>query len=176
MSEDQTFRAKTFLNVSKLMNNIEVPEEATHIRVTFDNVLSGGGNYKSSKSIRVLSVKAIKDRTVLKEYDMMDIFKIAEGINVWLNVGRQLNKYPLSMTGMLSKIEIDLKQKTFIDNTGREVKYNPLSCQQFKNGESLMNKLSEALKEKEQQYYHLIAENSTEAYVQDDVELNEDLI
>ncbi len=175
MSEEQTFRAKSFLNVSKLISNIDIPKETTHIRVAFDEVISGGGVYKNSKSIRILAVKAIKDSTVLKEYDMKDIFDIAEGINVWLNVGRQLNKCQLAST-KLSKIEIDLKQKSFIDNTGREVKYYPLTCHQFKNGESVLNQLTKALEEKEHEHFKLVSENSIEAYVEDDVEFNEDAI
>ena len=155
MSEDQTFRAKTFLNVSKLMNNIDVPEEATHIRVTFDNVLSGGGNYKSSKSIRVLSVKAIKDSTVLKEYDMMDIFKIAEGINVWLNVGRQMKEYKHALTKILHCLDIDLQQKTFINQKGETISYYPIQYVSVKEGDEsnrVMNRLEKELREKELEY------------------------
>lgn len=176
MSEDGPYRAKSFLRVRELIENLDIPEGATHIRVVFDNVFSGSGFYKNTKKVRVLSVKAIKDSTVLKEYDMLDIFKYAKGINVWLDVGKQLNKCHLALTKMLSKVEIDLKQKSFIDNNGREVKYYPLTCQQFPKGESLLNKLNKALEEKELQRFNTIAKNSIEAYVEDDDDFNEDAI
>ena len=154
------FRLKLFLPVSKLIKGLNalraLSSEATKIRVVFNDIFTAEkGTYKGQKNIKILSVKAMNGSTVLKNYDMIDIFKIADGINVWLNVGRQMKEYKHTLTKILHCIDIDLQQKTFINQKGETISYYPIQYVSVKEGDEsnrVMNRLEKELREKELEY------------------------
>ena len=166
-SEAQPFRAKTFFGISKLMKN----------RVVFDEFVSGIGKFKSNTSINVLAVKAInKEQKVIKVYDMSDICEIAEGVNVWLNAGKQLRKYPLKPE-LLSKIEINIHPKPGTDNQGKSFEYYPvINCCQFSKGEDIKEALHKELEEQEKDYKKRVQEASLEAYIEDAGPVDESMV
>ena len=175
----ESFRAKTFFGISKLMENLDIPEDATAIRVVFDDFVSGKGDYKNNTSINVLAVKAInKEQKIIKTYDMSDIMIIAEGINCWLNTGRQLRKYPLKAdTKLLSKIEIGIHTAIFTDNQGKKVEYHPIiTCCRFQKGDEIMKTLHKELEEKEQEYKDRVQSASLEAYIEDAGPVDESMV
>lgn len=155
------FRLKLFLPVSKLIKGLNalqaLSSEATKIRVVFNDIFTAekGTYYKGQKNIKILSVKAMNGSTVLKNYDMIDIFKIADGINVWLNVGRQMKEYKHTLTKILHCLDIDLQQKTFINQKGETISYYPIQYVSVKEGDEsnrVMNRLEKELREKELEY------------------------
>ena len=176
-SEAQTFRAKTFFGISKLMENLDIPEDATAIRVVFDDFVKGTGVYKNNTSINVLAVKAInKEQKIIKTYDMCDIMIIAEGINCWLNAGKQLRKYPLKPE-LLGKIEINIHPKPGTDNQGKRFEYYPVNnCCQFSKGEDIKEALHKELEEQEQEYKKRVQDASLEAYIEDAGPLDESMV
>ena len=176
-SEAQPFRAKTFFGISKLMKNLDIPEDAAAIRVVFDEFVSGIGKFKSNTSINVLAVKAInKEQKIIKTYDMSDICEIAEGVNVWLNAGKQLRKYPLKPE-LLSKIEINIHPKPGTDNQGKSFEYYPvINCCQFSKGEDIKEALHKELEEQEKDYKKRVQEASLEAYIEDAGPVDESMV
>ena len=164
------FRLKNFINVSKLIHGLNPSEDTTKIRIIFNDVFSVKGKYTTEMNIKVLSVKAMKNSTVLKVYDMMEIFEIAEGINVWLNVRKQLNKINFGSTKKLHCLDIDLEQKTFINQKGERISYYPIQYIKVKEcdvSNKLMNKLEKELEEKEVEY---VKANEKEEDFDDDID------
>ena len=149
---EQLYRLKSFINVSKLINGLVIPTEATKIRIVFNDEFSVKGRFTKEMNVRILLVKAMKDSSVLKVYDMMEIFEIAEGINVWLNVRKHLNKVNFGLTKKLHCLDIDLEQKTFINQKGERISYYPIQYVSVKEcdvSNKLMKKLEKELEEKE---------------------------
>ena len=151
------FRLKLFLPVSKLIKGLNTAKGTTKIRVVFNDIFTAekGTYYKGQKNIKILSVKAMNGSSVLKNYDMIDIFKIADGINVWLNVGRQMKEYKHTLTKILHCLDIDLQQKTFINQKGETISYYPIQYVSVKEGDEsnrVMNRLEKELREKELEY------------------------
>lgn len=164
---EQLYRLKSFINVSKLINGLVIPTEATKIRIVFNDEFSVKGRFTKAMNVRILSVKAMNGSTVLKTYDMMEIFEIAEGINVWLNVRKQLNKVNFGLTKKLHCIDIDLQQKTFINQKGETISYYPIQYVSVKEGDEsnkVMNRLEKELREKELEY---VNNNETSKKIKD---------
>ena len=171
------FRLKNFINVSKLIHGLNPSEDTTKIRIIFNDVFSVKGKYTTEMNIKVLSVKAMKDSTVLKVYDMMEIFEIAEGINVWLNVRKQLNKINFGSTKNLHCLDIDLEQKTFINQKGERISYYPIQYVSVKEcdvSNKLMKKLEKELEEKEVKRVENLADKIKDD--EDDEEIDPDIL
>ena len=184
----EELRLKSFINVSKLIQGLNASNDTTRIRIGFDDVFNvkgkgtscqGQSPYTKETNIKVLSVKAMNNSQVLKNYDMLEIFKIADGINVWLNVRKQLNKINFGLTKKLHCIDIDLEQKTFTNQKGEKISYYPIHYISVKEGEQatrLMNKLEKELREKEVQYVDSLAKKVYEKDEENEKEISPDMI
>ena len=187
MSE-QLYRQKTFMSVSKLIDGLKPEErpdgleprsgeEPTKIRIVFNDVFRSKGKYTGEMNVRILTVKAMRGFAVLKNYDMLEIFKIANGINVWLNVRKQLNKTNFGLTKKLHCLDIDLDQKKFINQKGETISYYPIQYINVKEGDEnirVMNRLEKELEEKEVEYVNSLGTKSVEAHEEVEEEIDPD--
>lgn len=138
MSE-QIGRGKSWVSVSQLFEKLK-PEG--DLRIIFDYTMNIKGN---KMGVRVLSVKCNG-----KEIDMEQIFEIADGINVWLDCGKQLNKIKFGILRELHCIDIDSTLSKFINNKGQEISYHKINFKPVTQSEGIKNMMNRLVKELEQ--------------------------
>ena len=163
-------RQKSFISVTKLINGLNINSEESDgshfIRISFDQFLK---TKNDKMCVRLLTVKEIKNNAVIKIYDMLDIFEIAGGINVWLDVGHQMNKETMSYTRKeLNCIDIDTKLSSFITNHGERIQFHKLTYRPVVRSEVSIKKMNNYVKELEQKEQEHINKH-LEKFNEDDI-------
>ena len=135
---------KTFITINKLINGLndkELLNGRTMVRVLFDDVMEANYYNKRIRNIRVLSIDDI---------DINELFNIAGGTNVWLNVSTQLNNVKLPIVKRLNELSIDVKP-TSCKSPGGEITFYKITYVNTPNtdkNKQLMNKLNNELSKK----------------------------
>lgn len=182
-------RAKTFISLVKMIDELkhnEVIEETDIcLRICFDdftkvkafpkeNFWKGVGLFKDCINVRIIRVSVEKANHEVKVIDWDEIFKACDGINVWLNTGKQL-KHMISNFGLvkcLHVFDVDLTKKSFTNNKGEVVEFYKISEKKLKSeGKGTMNKFIKALEEAEVKHVNELAEK-----IEEIEEISEDLI
>ena len=145
--------AKTFISVNKLINelrNNDLLNDATHIKVYFDGFISVDYYNKRIRNIHVLAVKTMNNNKIIKDIDIDDLFDIAGGTNIWLNVSTQLNDVDFPLIRRLNEINIDVKATSFKTEKGDAVfhKINYVNTKNSIENKKLMSKLNNELNKK----------------------------
>ena len=146
--------AKTFISVNKLINglrNNDLLNDATHIKVLFDGFISVNNYYnKRIRNIHVLAVKTMNNNKIIKDIDIDELFDIAGGVNIWLNVSSQLNDVDFPLIRQLNEINIDVNPTSFKTEKGDAVfhKIKHVKLPNNIENKKLMSKLNNELNEK----------------------------
>ena len=145
--------AKNFISTNKLINglkNKDLLNDATHIKVLFDGFISVDFCNKRIRNIHVLAVKTMNNNKVIKDIDMDELFDIAGGFNIWLNVSTQLNDVDFPLIRQLKEINIDVKPTSFKTEKGDAVfhKINYVKTKNSIENKKLMSKLNNELNKK----------------------------
>ena len=135
---------KTFITINKLINGLNnkcLLNDATHIKVLFDDHIEAKYYNKKVRNIRVLAIDDI---------DINELFDIAGGTNVWLNVSTQLNNVKLPIVKRLNELSIDVKPTSY-KSPGGEItfyKITYINKPSTDKNKQLMNKLNNELSKK----------------------------
>ena len=145
--------AKTFISVNKLINglrNNDLLNDATHIKIYFDGFISVNYYNKRIRNIHVLAVKTMNNDKIIKDIDFDELFDIAGGVNIWLNVSTQLNDVDFPLIRRLNEINIDVNPTSFKTEKGDAVfhKINYVNLPNTIDNKKLMSKLNNELNEK----------------------------
>ena len=146
--------AKTFISVNKLINglrNNDLLNDATHIKVYFDGFISVNNYYnKRIRNIHVLAVKTMNNNKIIKDIDIDELFDIAGGVNIWLNVSSQLNDVDFPLIRQLNEINIDVNPTSFKTEKGDAVfhKIKHVKLPNNIENKKLMSKLNNELNKK----------------------------
>jgi hypothetical protein len=172
-------RAKTFISLVKMIDELKkndvIEETDICLRICFDDFMQGVGLFKDCINVRIIRVSVEKANHEMKVIDWNEIFKVADGINVWLNTGKQL-KHMISNFGLVKCLHVfdgDLPKKSFTNNKGEVVEFYKISEKKLKGeGKGTMNKFIKALEEAEVKRVEMLAEKCNEEIE----ELSEDFI
>ena len=146
--------ARTFITINKLINglrNNDLLNDATHIKVLFDGFISVNNFYnKRIRNIHVLAVKTMNNNKIIKDIDIDELFDIAGGANIWLNVSTQLNDVDFPLIRRLNEINIDVKATSFKTEKGDGIFYkiNYVNLPNTIENKKLMSKLNNELNKK----------------------------
>ena len=145
--------AKTFLSVNKLINglrNNDLLNDATHIKILFDGFISVNYYNKRIRNIHVLAIKTMNNNKIIKDIDFDELFDIASGTNIWLNVSTQLNDVDFPLIRQLNEINIDVKPSSFKTEKGDGIFYkiNYVKLPNNIENKKLMSKLNNELNKK----------------------------
>ena len=146
--------ARTFITINKLINglrNNDLLNDATHIKVYFDGFISVNNFYnKRIRNIHVLAVKTMNNNKIIKDIDIDDLFDIAGGTNIWLNVSTQLNDVDFPLIRQLNEINIDVNPTSFKTEKGDGIfhKVNYVKTKNTIDNKKLMSKLNNELNKK----------------------------
>ena len=150
---------KTFVTINKLINGLNdkgLLNGKTTMRVLFDDVMEAKYYNKKVRNIRVLAIDDI---------DFNEIFNIAGGTNVWLNVSTQLNNVNLPSIKRLNELTIDVKPLSYKTPNGN-ISFHKITYINTPNDDKskrLMNKLNNELSKK-----HVERVNSLAQMTRDD--------
>ena len=158
---------KTFLTVNKLINGLNdkgLLNDIKTLKVLFDDCM--GTNYynKKVRNIRVLAIDDI---------DINEIFNIAGGINVYLNVSTQLNNAKLPIVKQLNELSIDVKPTSYKTPNG-EITFHKITYINKPNDDKnkrLMSKLNNELSKKHVEYVNKLCSST---YERDDSDFFDD--
>ena len=145
--------AKTFISVNKLINglrNNDLLNDATHIKILFDGFISVNYYNKRIRNIHVLAIKTMNNNKIIKDIDFDELFDIASGTNIWLNVSTQLNDVDFPLIRQLNEINIDVKPSSFKTEKGDGIFYkiNYVKLPNNIENKKLMSKLNNELNKK----------------------------
>ena len=176
--EGELYRPKTFISTTKLIKGLNlVNSDNQYLRVVFNDVMKGNQKLQNKIFVKVLSVALCSGNEVINKYDMLDIFKIADGINVWLDTGKQLKKVKFPYLKNLMCIDINLSPKSFTNNQGLIIKYYPIvykPVKACKESENKMRKLERELENKEIERVNNLARNMSITDDEDEEEIDVD--
>ena len=150
---------KTFVTINKLINGLNdkgLLNGKTTMRVLFDDVMEAKYYNKKVRNIRVLAIDDI---------DFNEIFNIAGGTNVYLNVSTQLNNVNLPSIKRLNELTIDVKPLSYKTPNGN-ISFHKITYINTPNDDKnkrLMNKLNNELSKK-----HVERVNSLAQMTRDD--------
>ena len=150
---------KTFITTNKLingLNKLSLLHDKNTIDILFDDLMEANYYGRKIRNIRILSIEDI---------DLNNLFEIAEGTNVWLNVSTQLNNIDFSMVKHLNKLSIEVKENTY-ENSNGNIIYHKIKCIKLPKNEAnkkLMDKLNNELSKK-----HVERFNSSAQKIRDD--------
>ena len=119
----------THINVSKLiegLNKKHLLNDVDELRVTFNDSMHTTPYGRRVLNIRVLSITTRNRRGVIKSIDFNDIFDITGHINVWLNVGTQLDNVKMPIVRQLREISIDVNPTVCKDYSFHKITYIPI--------------------------------------------------
>ena len=152
------------ISVSQLMNGLN-PEN--DLRITFDDWTREKDNYgKMCTYVRILSVKEVKDKKIVKVYDM-----IRGSSDTWLNCCGQLNKVEFNVLQKeLHCIDIELKMSKGVNYDFHKIKYWPLK--QTDGIKRKMAAFNSELSKKRVEYTTMAAKAACDKL--DELELSED--
>ena len=163
--ESKLYRPKTFMSTSKLIKGLNLENSDTqYMRIAFNEVMEGNHKLQNKIFVRVLSVSLCSGNEIIKKYDMSEIFKISNGINVWLDTGKQLKKVKFPMVKTLQCLDISLSPKTFTNNQGLNINYYQISYKPVKSSQQSENKmkaLERELEKKEVERVNYLSTNIT---------------
>lgn len=151
--------ARTFITVSKLIDGLkerDLLNDASKLRIGFSDFFFNEFENNKTVNIRIVSIKTLNNNSVASKIDLNDLFDIAGGINVWLNVGRQLNKIRFPLTKQLHGISINLTQKSFTNKYGDIISFYKIHYLNVKSGDEnikIMNKLETELHKKTLEWF-----------------------
>ena len=149
---DRNFNRK-FISTPNLINGLRdkhLLDNATSLMVVFDDFGTFESFGKKTMNIRFLSMTAMKGDTVINTIDLKDVFDITGRINVWLNVGTQLNNVKLPYVMQLHSVVIDLNPSTFKRPSG-DIVYHKIQYKELPDKEKTTakyNKLKSNLSKK----------------------------
>ena len=151
--------AKTFISVNKLINglrNNDLLNDATHIKVLFDGFISVNYYNKRIRNIHVLAVKTMNNNKIIKDIDFDELFDIAGGANIWLNVSTQLNDVDFPLIRRLNEINIDVNPTSFKTEKGDGIFYkiNYVNLPNTIDNKKLMSKLNNELNKKHDERFN----------------------
>jgi hypothetical protein len=119
----------THINVSKLiegLNKKHLLNDVDELRVAFNDSMHTTPYGRRVLNIRVLSITTRNRRGVIKSIDFNDIFDITGHINVWLNVGTQLDNVKMPIVRQLREISIDVNPTVCKDYSFHKITYIPI--------------------------------------------------
>ena len=169
-------RAKSFISTTKLIQELMskqlIPSGEKTVRIIFNDFVVDK-RYKSKMNVRILRIKGVKTNTIINP---QDLFNIAEGINVWLNVKRL---DIVSLTKQLFGLEIDLTPKQFTNNKGEHISYFPVSFVKIKSGDEnqkMMSELEKEIEDEELKWFNSRYSKGDGEEMKDEVEVDVDMI
>ena len=172
-------RAKTFVSLVKMIDELKkngvIEESDINLRICFDDYWNGVGLFKDCINVRIIRVSIEKANHEVKVIDWNEIFKASDGINVWLNTGKQLKRMiaTIGLVKCLHVFDVDLMKKSFTNNKGEVVEFYKITEKKLKSeGKGTMNKFIKALEEAEVKHVNELAEKCNEEIE----EISEDFI
>ena len=142
--------AKTYITVNKLINglrNNDLLNDIIELRVLFDDVMEANYYNKKVRNVHILAIKAMNKNKIIKDIDIDELFDIAKGINIWLNVSTQLNNVEFPLIKRLNELTIDVKPTSYKTPNGEITFYkiNYMNKPNTDKNKKLMNKLNNEL-------------------------------
>ena len=178
MSEE-LYRQQSHISVTQLFEGINTNSD---IRVVFNDYFTSSTGKTFVKILQVKVNEQSSGQSHGQAIDLLKVFEIAQGINVWLNCGRQLRTIRLSLTQKeLHCLDIESKLNKFINNQGQEIAYHKIHFKRVTQNDAIkkmMNKLEKELAEKEIEQVNTLAERAyaRETVTCDEEELDADAI
>ena len=141
LGPDRSFNRKpiTTPNLINGLRDKHLLDNATSLMVVFDDFGTFESFGKKTMNIRVLSLTTMENDTVINAIDLTDVFDVAGNINVWLNVGTQLNNVKLPYVMQLHSVVIDLNPSTF-KTASRDIVYYKIQYKELPDKEKTTEK------------------------------------
>ena len=110
----------------------------------------------------------MNNNKIIKDIDFDELFDIAGGANIWLNVSTQLNDVDFPLIRRLNEINIDVKASSFKTEKGDGIFYkiNYVNLPNTIENKKLMSKLNNELNKKHDERFNKLVSS----FVRDDAD------